>query len=196
MGKAAPADTSDTELVVLLDDDGRAVGTAPKATVHTDRTPLHRAFSCYVFDADGRLLVTRRASRKQTFPGLWTNTVCGHPGPGEADTDAVVRRADAELGLAVDQVTCALPDFRYRATHDGVVENEICPVYLARTATRPLPDPDEVEAWSWLTWPQLRQRLTEHPTAWSPWCREQVAQLDDAVTGFLAAPPAGRHSTR
>ena len=172
---------------MLVDDDGRAIGTAPKATVHTASTPLHRAFSCYVFDDAGRLLVTRRADGKRTFPGLWTNSVCGHPGPGEADADAVQRRAEAELGLPVREVTSALPDFRYRASHAGIVENEICPVYLARTASEPVPDPDEVGEHAWLGWDDLLDRIARDPEAWSPWCREQVPQLHDAVRALLGA---------
>ena len=71
---------------------GAAIGTMPKPLVHHGETPLHRAFSAYLFDDAGRLLVTRRAAGKQTFPGMWTNTVCGHPGPGEDDADAIARR--------------------------------------------------------------------------------------------------------
>ncbi|MFL6097438.1 MAG: NUDIX domain-containing protein, partial [Blastococcus sp.] len=66
------------ELIVLVDDEGRAIGSMPKPLVHHGETPLHRAFSAYLFDDSGRLLVTRRALGKQTFPGMWTNTVCGH----------------------------------------------------------------------------------------------------------------------
>lgn len=174
------------ELVVLVDDDGRPVGTAPKATVHTASTPLHRAFSCYVFDPAGRVLVTRRAHTKATFPGFWTNSVCGHPGPDEGDVDAITRRAAFEVGIGLQDVTCALPAFRYRASYRDVVENEICPVYLARTADQPRLDPSEAGAHDWLSWPQLQFRLHEDPEAWSPWCRLQVPQLHDAVSGFLS----------
>ncbi|MDX5398946.1 MAG: isopentenyl-diphosphate Delta-isomerase, partial [Actinomycetes bacterium] len=120
-----------TELVVLADAQGHRIGTMPKAEVHHGDTPLHLAFSCYVFDPAGRLLVTRRALDKATFPGLETNSVCGHPGPGEELADAVVRRAAHELGLTLEDVRLVLPQYSYRAEFRGVVEHELCPVFAA-----------------------------------------------------------------
>src|SRR4051812_7284535 len=126
------ADRSE-DLVVLLDDAGDPCGTAPRATVHDSATPLHLAFSCYLFDADGRVLLTRRAVTKRTWPGVWTNSFCGHPRPDEPVAEAVVRYAAHELGTTIADLSCVLPDFRYRAVDPtGIVENEICPVFLAR----------------------------------------------------------------
>jgi isopentenyl-diphosphate delta-isomerase len=168
------------ELIVLVDDEGRPIGTLPKAEVHHGETPLHRAFSAYLFDDAGRLLVTRRAEGKQTFPGMWTNTVCGHPGPGEDDGGAIARRARFELGLGVVDVRPALPGYRYRAEFGGVVENEICPVYLGVLTGTPSPDPTEVGAWELLDWAAFRRRQESEGDAWSPWCREQSRLIEEA----------------
>src|SRR5262245_7381963 len=115
--------------VVLLDDEGRPAGTAPKASIHGLDTPLHLAFSCHVFNRQGQVLLTRRALGKATWPGVWTNSFCGHPRPAEPVLDAVRRRADFELGIRVEITELALPLFRYRAIDaKGTVENEVCPV--------------------------------------------------------------------
>ena len=173
---ASPA----AELIVLVDEDGAPIGTMPKPLVHHGETPLHRAFSAYLFSDDGRLLVTRRAQRKATFPGMWTNTVCGHPGPGEDDADAIARRARYELGLSVADVRPALPSYRYRAEFRGVVENEICPVYLGRFTGEPEPAAAEVGDWQLLGWADFRRRQELEGDAWSPWCREQARLLEAA----------------
>jgi isopentenyl-diphosphate delta-isomerase len=168
------------ELIVLVDDDGAAIGTLPKPLVHHGETPLHRAFSAYLFDDDGRLLITRRAASKATFPGMWTNTVCGHPGPGEDDAAAIARRGRFELGLEVTGLRPALPGYRYRAEFRGVVENEICPVYLGRFSGSPQPEPSEVDDWQLLDWAAFRARQDAEGDAWSPWCVEQTRLIEQA----------------
>ena len=174
---------SDTDdLVVLLTEDGEPCGTAPRAEVHTTDTALHLAFSCYLLDHDGRLLLTRRAVSKRTWPGVWTNSFCGHPRPGEASEDAVHRYAAHELGVEVTDLRCLLPDFRYRAVDPaGIVENELCPVYVARTAQAPAPHPDEVEQLTWVRPEELATAVAAAPWALSPWLLEQVARLDLAT---------------
>lgn len=172
------------ELVVLLDDAGRRVGTAPKAEVHHDSTPLHLAFSCYLFDAAGQVLLTRRALAKRTFPGIWTNSFCGHPAPDEAMDAAVVRRAHTELGVDIAELRCVLPEFRYQAVDaSGVMENEVCPVFCARTLGELDADPAEIMDSAWVPWDQLRA-AAELPWAISPWALQQVPQLDAAGIGW------------
>ena len=112
-----------------------------KALVHGPDTPLHLAFSVYVFGPDGRFLVTRRALGKRTWGGVWTNSCCGHPGPGEDVEDAARRRLGQELSLVPTSMRLALPDFSYRAVSpEGVVEHEVCPVFVAEVDADPVPD--------------------------------------------------------
>lgn len=159
------------ELVVLCDDSGDPTGTAPKSEVHHRDTPLHRAFSVHLFDGAGRLLLTRRALAKRTWPGVWTNSCCGHPGPGESDKAAIRRRCRDELGAEVTDLVPVLPTFRYRAVDvSGVVENEICPVYRGLLVTDLEPNPAEVCDWAWVR-PEdavaLARRLPELLSPWS-----------------------------
>jgi isopentenyl-diphosphate Delta-isomerase len=167
-----------SELVVLLDEAGEAVGTTPKATVHHGDTPLHLAFSAYLVSPTGDVLVTRRAADKATFPGVWTNSVCGHPGPGEDLAEAVRRRARDELGLTVGAVRLVLPAFRYRAEMGGVVENELCPVFVAVVdRVVPQPDPSEVMDHAWVGWRDFTADVLEGRRIVSHWSRLQVAEL-------------------
>lgn len=170
--------TPPREEVVLLADDGTPTGTADKATVHTRHTPLHLAFSCHLFDGEGRILVTRRSLAKATWPGVWTNSFCGHPAPGEELIAAVRRRAEHELGIALDGIDPVLPFFRYRATDAaGIVENEICPVYLAVTSDTPRPHPDEVVEHRWVDPDDLAESIRRAPWAFSPWLVLQARLL-------------------
>ena len=169
---------SETEFVVLLDDAGRPTGTAEKALVHHGSTPLHLAFSCYLEDSDGSVLLTRRAVSKRTWPGVWTNSVCGHPAPDEDLEEAVRRRAEQELGIRIADLTVRLPDFRYRAVDaHGVVENEVCPVWTGRVLGELRPDPAEVAEWRWASWASVHALVDAAPWALSPWAVAQLAGL-------------------
>jgi len=185
--------TGPEELVVLVSADGHATGTAPKATVHHADTPLHLAFSAYLFDDRGSLLVTRRARAKATFPGVWTNSACGHPAPGEPVEDAVLRRARDELGLDVRDLRLVLPRFSYRAEMDGTVEWELCPVLTGRVpgvAPEPGPDPTEVEDVRWVAWEAFAADVLSGGRTVSTWCREQVAERDALGPDPSAGPTA------
>lgn len=167
------------ELVRLLDDNGADIGTADKAVVHTSDTPLHLAFSCHLVDGEGRTLLTRRALSKLTWPGVWTNSFCGHPAPGESFQDAIIRRAAVELNIEVGNIRPALPGFRYRATDSsGIVENEICPVFTAVYSGNETisPNPDEVCDWAWADIVDVEEAVAATPFVFSPWLVQQLAE--------------------
>ena len=166
------------EQVVLVDADGTPIGTMDKSRVHTANTPLHLAFSCYAFDSEGRMLLTRRSLHKRTWPGVWTNTCCGHPAPGENPEDAIRRRMRHELGVEAETLRLVLPDFRYRAVApDGIVENEVCPVYFAQLGSDPRPAPDEVMQWRWIEFADFLHAADTVPFVLSPWSVLQARAL-------------------
>lgn len=177
---------SQADEVVLIDATRRPSGRMDRIAAHTADTPRHLGFSLYLFDHDDRVLVTRRALTKRTWPGVWTNSCCGHPRPDEPVADAVVRRLDEELGLGVTDLHCALPDFGYLARDaSGVVEDEWCPTFVGRIAslpdgdgtTEPRPDPDEVLEWAWTPLEDFARAARAAPFAFSPWAVAQVELL-------------------
>lgn len=174
-------ETDAVERVVLVDAAGNAIGAHDKASVHHADTPLHLAFSCYIFDHQDRLLLTQRAFTKRTFAGVWTNSVCGHPAPGEDLRAAVMRRVRREVGVVIGMPRLVLADFSYYAEMDGVAENELCPVFVAHAlgGKPPQPAPDEVEAFEWEPWSRFVQDVLSGERAVSAWCREQLQALVD-----------------
>lgn len=174
------------EMVVLVDPAGDPVGVQSKADVHGQSTPRHLAFSCHVVDEQGRLLVTRRALQKLTWPGVWTNSLCGHPGPGESMEDAIHRRAEFELGLSVEAIACALPDFGYVARDaSGIEENEHCPVFIARAVSGLAPNPAEVAETQWTSAAELSSAITAAPWAFSPWLVEHFPALEPLIAEYI-----------
>jgi isopentenyl-diphosphate delta-isomerase len=166
------------ELVVLVDEQNQELGTADKNAIHTDSTPLHRAFSLFVFNAKNELLVTQRAPTKKTFPGVWSNTVCGHLLPGETAVVAAERRLKQELGIAAYGIQEVAP-YRYRfADKNGIVENEICPILITYSNAYPRPNPVEISAWRWVPWRIFLLELNNNSAAYSPWCIEEAKLID------------------
>ena len=155
------------EQLILVDESDRELGVGEKLEVHRAGA-LHRAFSVFVFDGRGRLLLQKRAAEKYHSAGLWSNTACGHPRPGEATRDAARRRLREEMGI-----DCELRrafGFLYRAEFDNrLVEHEYDHVFVGRFDGVPAPDASEVEAWRWLSVRQLRWELKGRPEEYSYW---------------------------
>lgn len=188
-----------SELVVLVDEQNNQIGTTLKESVHTTNTPLHRGFSLFLFNSKGELLLTKRSAKKKTFPGVWTNTVCGHPGPGESVVDAAKRRLKEELGIVLffkrlnpesvqgltlkefsEEVIQEAAPYRYRfADANGIVENEICPILVAYADAVPQPNPNEIDAWKWIAWEAFLEDIKKNPHIYSPWSIEEARILQN-----------------
>lgn len=174
------------EHVILLDEHDNPSGILEKYAAHTLFTPLHLAFSCWLFNERGQLLVTRRSLSKVAWPGVWTNSVCGHPQQGETFEQAIVRRCRFELGVEINNITPVATDFRYRAVApNGIVENEVCPVYAARVTSTVQPNTDEVMEFQWCELEDMLHALELTPWAFSPWMVMEAA--DDEARRALVA---------
>ena len=167
------------ENLILVAESGRAAGTAGKTDVHR-RGLLHRAFSIFLVDAEGRLLVQRRAEGKYHSGGLWGNSCCGHPRPGERTGSAAIRRLGEELGISVPLQPRFLA--RYRAeVGGGMVENELVNVYFGRAPGTLRPNPDEISETAFLSWDDLDRIAAERPETLAPWLRHYLARHCDAL---------------
>lgn len=160
------------ESIILVDAEDRELGFGDKLQAHLTGT-LHRAFSIFVFDTNRRLLLQKRAQTKYHSGGLWSNTVCGHPRPGEGTLVAAHRRLMEEMGF-----DCELRfafGFLYRAELDNqLIEHEYDHVFVGSFEGEPKPEASEVEAWRWISMPDLESDLRKHPNRYSYWLKVAV----------------------
>jgi isopentenyl-diphosphate delta-isomerase len=164
-----PAGVATTSQVILVDAEDREIGTMDKLDAHR-RGLLHRAVSAFLVDSDGRHLLQRRAYGKYHSAGLWSNTCCSHPSPGESAAEAVSRRLREEMGVTVSLT----PLFRYtyRAElENGLIEHEVDHVFLGRFDGVPSPDPAEVSEWRWIACDALEAEMALAPGNFTAWFR-------------------------
>ncbi len=165
------------EHVVLVDEEDAPLGEGEKLAVHR-AGQLHRAFSVFAFNAAGELLLQRRALGKYHSGGLWTNSTCGHPRPGEATADAARRRLGEELGIACGPLEEA-GVLRYRAQLRDLVENEVDHVFVTTVDGAPAPDPDEVMEHRFVARDELDGWLAAEPDAFTAWFGPAWSLLQD-----------------
>lgn len=167
------------ELVILVNDQNEEIGTASKDSVHSVNTPLHRAFSVFIFNKNKQLLLQQRSSAKKTFPLLWSNSCCGHLSPGETVVAAANRRLWEELKIKPLNLKIVLPDFRYKTSLNGIMENEICPVLIGFYNGDADINFSEIEEIEWIYWSDFMKRVISDDQSLSYWAKEEAKKLDN-----------------
>ena len=181
------------QLLIAVDQEGEVLRPETRETCHHGAGILHLAFSIYLFDARGRLLLQRRSADKHLWPLCWSNSCCSHPRWGEAIDAAAARRLDEELG--VQAPLRPLFTFEYHAQFNAQgAERERCTVYIGRADRVGDVDAAEVADWQFVAADELDRHLGREPDAYTPWLRLAWQQLRadhwPAVTALSARHPA------
>lgn len=167
-----------TEHVILVDSSDNPIGIMEKMEAH-EKALLHRAFSVFIFNNHGQMLIHKRALEKYHSPGLWTNACCSHPRVGETLSEAAHRRLMEEMGF-----DCPLEkkfDFIYKARLDGgLTEHEFDHVLVGSFNGDPCPNPAEVMDWKYINWEELNQDVLHNPQAYTTWFKIALEKLNQS----------------
>jgi len=179
--------SSDAESLILVDEHDRELGILSKGECHDGDGLLHRAFSVFLFDEKGRLLIQQRAAGKRLWPGYWANSCCSHPRAGEDMAEATQRRIEEELGLRVELEF--IYKFRYQARYsEEGSEHELCWVHLGRIrSSQPRPNPSEIADWKFLSASEIDTLMTTPDAPVAPWFRMEWTTLRTRHAERLAA---------
>lgn len=180
MGEAVRETVSfDDEPLVLVDEDDNEIGYRSKVDCHTGHGTLHRAFSIFLFDEQGRVLLQQRAAEKPLWPLYWSNSCCSHPRRGETMEQALHRRLHEELGLDAELEFAY--KFVYQADFGDVgAEHELCHVYIgALSGGNVRVHPEEIADWRWVPRDEVTRELQDHPERYTPWFKMEWKVLMD-----------------
>lgn len=165
--------------VILVDQNDNPTGTAEKLEAHRNKQ-LHRAFSIFIFNDKDELLLQQRATSKYHSGGLWTNTVCSHPMPGENTLDAAHRRLNEEMGFDTDLKEVFA--FSYKKEFDnGLTENEYDHVIIGRYNKDPIPNPEEAESWKWVSEEEVKRDIENNPGKYTYWFKIAFPKVLDVI---------------
>jgi isopentenyl-diphosphate delta-isomerase len=172
-----------TEQVILVDREDNVLGTMDKMDAHV-LGKLHRAFSVFIFNDKGELLLQQRAIEKYHSGGKWTNTCCSHPRFGEDTLSAAHRRLQEEMGME-----CNLQyafNFTYKAELlQGIEEHEYDHVYFGLSNALPVPDPSEVSAYKYLSMEALAKDIKMNPSDYSEWLKICFEEVQESIKRLL-----------
>jgi len=176
--------SSEDETLILVDESDRVVGHLSKGACHDGEGVLHRAFSLFIFNREGELLLQRRSGGKRLWPGFWSNTCCSHPREGETMDEAIHRRLHQELGMTSELQF--LYKFQYQASYEDVgSENEICWVYLGVTDDPAEPNTNEISDHRWVAPAQLDEEMEARPEIFTPWFQMEWQRVRGAYSSKL-----------
>jgi len=166
------------EQIILVDENDNEIGFEEKIKAHEDGGKLHRAFSIFIFNSKGEMLIQQRASTKWDFADFWTNTCCSHPRKGEKLEDAIHRRLKEEFGF--DTELKEVFSFVYKGSDGvtGLTEYEFDHVFIGTFNGEPKPDPEEIGDYKWITMEELKKDVKNHPEKYTPWFKIVLERFD------------------
>ncbi len=168
--------SSEEEPLILVDESDGQIGTLTKAACHDGDGVLHRAFSLFLFNDQGKLLLQQRSAQKRLWPLYWSNSCCSHPRSGETMTIAVNRRLQQELG--VRSRFEFLFKFQYQAAYEAMgAERELCWVYFGRCEGKLVVNINEIADWRYVSVEELEEELKQYPEHFTPWFRLEWASI-------------------
>ena len=167
-----------TEMVILVDEKDKPLGYEEKIRAHSNGGKLHRAFSIFVFNSKGEVLLQLRARAKHHFRNLWTNPCCSHPRKDESLEHAAHRKLKQEFGFDTDLQEVF--SFVYKATdpESNLTEHEFDHVFIGKFDGTPKPNPEEIDDWKWTTPTKLKRDLEVDPGQYTPWFKLAFNQLE------------------
>ncbi len=169
--------SDESELLILVDNQDQEIGTLDKQSCHDGDGVLHRAFSVFIFNTEGDLLIQKRAAGKRLWPGFWSNSCCSHPRAGEHLADAANRRCEQELGLRAELEF--LYKFEYQANFGSAgSEHELCSVFVGSVQGEPRFNATEIEAINWISPASLDHNLEHSPEEYTPWFQMEWQKLN------------------
>jgi isopentenyl-diphosphate delta-isomerase len=166
----------DDEPLIVVDEQDNILGFKSKADVHKDNGILHRAFSVFLFNDRGEILMQRRGDGKLLWPDYWSNSCCSHPRRGEALLDAVHRRVPEELGVTAD-VECLFRFQYYAPFGERGSERELCSVFFGRCDDTLTVNETEISEWEWTSVQQFESCLARWPHVYTPWLKLEWARI-------------------
>jgi len=161
-----------TETIILVDENDRPIGFEEKVKAHQGEGKLHRSFSIFIFNSEGKMLLQQRASKKYHFGGLWSNACCSHPNKGEELSKATHRKLKQEMGFDTNLKETFTFIYKVKDSKNNMTEHEFDHVFIGTYDKEPKPNLEEVEDWKWADIEELKKDIKNNPEKYSFWFKK------------------------